>query len=190
MRKTRHIVFPWLAALLLSACAVAPKSQAPSPAAESPDAAAKGAAAPSFDWSAVTRSLAAETAQHGVEVAESTADGVRLVIPAANGFETAKARLRPALAASLSSIAPVLTRHPAVHAEILGHTDSVGREGYNMLLSRQRARAVRDFLMNAGIDAARLSADGRGETAPVADNDTPEGRSKNRRVEIRLFVPR
>ena len=187
MRTLGHILSPWLAALLLSACAVAPTSQAPD--GEREEAVAPEPAAPAVDWTAVTRSLAARTAQHGIEVTASPADGIRLIVPAANGFETAQAQLRPELAASLTDLAPVLAEHPSVHAQILGHTDSIGREGYNMLLSRKRARAVRDFLMHAGIDAARLSADGRGEAEPVADNDTPEGRSQNRRVEIRLFVP-
>jgi len=141
------------------------------------------------DWTAVAAGFSDLTTTHGVQITIEPAGGLRLMVPAANGFESASADLRPELESSLAALVPPLKARMDLNAEILGHTDSIGREGYNMLLSRQRARAVRDYLMNAGIDAMRLSADGRGETEPVADNGTPEGRSLNRRVEIRLFVP-
>jgi len=71
---------------------------------------------------------------------------------------------------------------------IAGHTDSSGEKGYNLDLSQRRADAVRDFLMENGIGAERITARGQGEEKAVASNDTAEGRRENRRVEI--FVPR
>lgn len=69
---------------------------------------------------------------------------------------------------------------------IEGHTDSIGNEAYNRALSQRRAEAVRRFLIDAEIEAGRLSARGLGESAPIAPNETREGRAQNRRVELRL----
>jgi outer membrane protein OmpA-like peptidoglycan-associated protein len=68
--------------------------------------------------------------------------------------------------------------------EVAGHADSSGNDAINAPLAEARARAVVDFLVARGVDAGRLSARGYGSTRPVADNATPEGRAKNRRVEI------
>ncbi|MBQ9705267.1 MAG: OmpA family protein, partial [Paludibacteraceae bacterium] len=73
---------------------------------------------------------------------------------------------------------------PEVKIRIIGHTDAVGSEESNQRLSEGRAAAVRADLMARGVDASRIEAEGRGETEPVADNDTEEGRSRNRRVEF------
>lgn len=76
-----------------------------------------------------------------------------------------------------------MTAHPAAEAEIEGHTDSLGSRSYNLDLSRKRAAAVRQALIDRfGIDPKRLSSEGYGPDRPVADNDDEEGRSKNRRV--------
>jgi outer membrane protein OmpA-like peptidoglycan-associated protein len=67
-----------------------------------------------------------------------------------------------------------------------GHTDSIGTDDYNQQLSEHRAEAVRDYLVQQGISADTIVASGFGKTAPVASNDTPEGRQQNRRVELVL----
>jgi outer membrane protein OmpA-like peptidoglycan-associated protein len=67
---------------------------------------------------------------------------------------------------------------------IEGHTDSTGSADFNQTLSEKRADAVRDYLVNQGLDGGSLSAQGLGMDNPVADNSTPEGRQRNRRVEI------
>jgi OOP family OmpA-OmpF porin len=79
----------------------------------------------------------------------------------------------------------ILKRHQDLEVEIAGHTDSTGSESYNQALSQRRADSVREALIAGGIDAARLSAKGYGESEPIADNDTEEGRAKTRRVEMR-----
>jgi outer membrane protein OmpA-like peptidoglycan-associated protein len=71
-----------------------------------------------------------------------------------------------------------------VNIEVAGHTDSKGSDAYNMKLSQQRAEAVRNFLISRGVAADRLTAKGYGESQPVADNATEEGRFQNRRVEL------
>jgi OOP family OmpA-OmpF porin len=68
--------------------------------------------------------------------------------------------------------------------EIEGHTDNTGTEATNMKLSAARAQTVMDFLKEQGIDAGRMKSSGKGPADPVASNDTPDGRSQNRRVEI------
>lgn len=101
-------------------------------------------------------------------------------------FDTGSARLRPESTPVLDDIRRTLEEHPELAIVIEGHTDSVGDEGSNRTLSQARAEAVVTHLTGAGIDAGRLQADGKGESQPVADNDTVEGRQQNRRVVIRL----
>ncbi len=73
---------------------------------------------------------------------------------------------------------------PVLKVEVRGHTDNVGNEAYNRTLSEARARAVMDWLFKHGVSTGRLTAKGYGKTKPVADNNSDEGRAKNRRVEI------
>ncbi|HEY6955820.1 MAG TPA: OmpA family protein [Flavisolibacter sp.] len=85
----------------------------------------------------------------------------------------------------LKEIAGVLTENPGVHVKIIGHTDSDGDDGKNLELSKRRAAAVKEALIKQfDIDPSRLQTDGMGESKPVADNKTPEGKAQNRRVEF------
>lgn len=72
--------------------------------------------------------------------------------------------------------------------KIIGHTDSVGAEAYNQQLSVRRATTVRDYLASKGVDRNLMSVSGMGESSPVADNSTKEGRAKNRRVDVKIGV--
>ena len=101
-------------------------------------------------------------------------------------FDTAKADLRPESEATLRQVLGVLEADTGLRLVIAGHTDSEGEAAYNQGLSERRARSVVAWLAGQGIDAARLSAEGLGETRPVADNATEAGRALNRRVEVRL----
>jgi OOP family OmpA-OmpF porin len=76
---------------------------------------------------------------------------------------------------------------PNLRAEIAGHTDSSGDDAYNLRLSQQRAESVLQFLASQGIERSRLVARGYGETEPVADNGSPSGRDRNRRVEFNVL---
>lgn len=105
-------------------------------------------------------------------------------------FETDQAVLTPAATLILDRVAAALLRHAKVTAEIGGHTDDVGRDGYNLKLSQRRAEAVRDYLVGKGIAADRLTAQGYGETQPKAANDSDEHRQRNRRVELKILVSR
>ncbi|MBT4162447.1 MAG: OmpA family protein [Gammaproteobacteria bacterium] len=77
-----------------------------------------------------------------------------------------------------------LQQQPNISVRIEGHTDNVGSDEYNLSLSKQRANAVRDLLINEGIRARRLTVQGYGENSPVATNDTESGRAQNRRVDF------
>ena len=99
-------------------------------------------------------------------------------------FHTASAELYEASMAGLDRLAEALQRHPMLRLEVGGHTDAVGSEQDNLLLSERRAKAVYDYLVERGVDAGRLTYRGYGESRPVADNDTPEGRAHNRRTTL------
>ncbi len=99
-------------------------------------------------------------------------------------FESGKAYIQPGARDKLGRLAQVLNRYPRTRVQIIGHTDSRGSEESNYELSRRRAQAVADILVENGVSAARIATRGEGESRPIASNDTPEGRAKNRRVEI------
>ena len=99
-------------------------------------------------------------------------------------FDFNKSTLQPASDAVLQQVADLLTKDKTLKVEVQGHTDNVGGDASNQTLSEARARAVADWLTKHGVAAARLSTHGYGKTKPVADNNSDEGRAKNRRVEI------
>jgi choice-of-anchor C domain-containing protein len=101
-------------------------------------------------------------------------------------FDTGKFELKADATNALRSLVGILGKYPRAPVVIEGHTDSVGSAQSNQVLSDNRAAAVRQWLAGNGVPASRLSTKGFGATVPVAPNDTPEGRQRNRRVEIRV----
>ena len=101
-------------------------------------------------------------------------------------FDTGKATIKFQSAEVLNQILNVLKKYPNSRFRIEGHTDSVGKKAKNMILSQNRADAVKVYLIQGGIDASRLESQGFGPEKPVADNKTKAGREQNRRVEINL----
>jgi outer membrane protein OmpA-like peptidoglycan-associated protein len=99
-------------------------------------------------------------------------------------FDTGKSDLRAPAREALAKLSGIILNYPSLQLAIEGHTDSVGSTEYNQALSEKRADTVRDYLVSQGVDASKLSAQGLGKYHPVADNGTPAGRKKNRRVEI------
>jgi outer membrane protein OmpA-like peptidoglycan-associated protein len=99
-------------------------------------------------------------------------------------FDFDKSTLKPQATQTLASIVQQLKNDPNLRADIVGHTDAVGTEQYNMGLSERRAKAVGTHMVQNGIAATRLNVSWKGETEPVASNATPEGRAQNRRVDI------
>jgi OOP family OmpA-OmpF porin len=99
-------------------------------------------------------------------------------------FDTGKATIQPASAKCLDEVAKLLKKNSAWKMQIEGHTDNVGGPEANLKLSQQRADSVRAWLVAHGVEAARLTAKGLGETKPIAENSTEDGRAKNRRVAL------
>lgn len=99
-------------------------------------------------------------------------------------FATAKYDLRPEARERLAKLSGIVLAHPGLNLTVEGHTDNVGSDAFNQTLSEQRAQSVRQYLIDQGLDAGTITAQGFGKTMPVADNSTAEGRQKNRRVEI------
>ncbi len=102
-------------------------------------------------------------------------------------FETGKAVLRPESFDALDQVFRFLENNPSIRLEISGHTDNTGSLRINQRLSRERAKAVVDWLVNKGIAPEMLNYEGYADTQPVATNDTAEGREKNRRVEFKVI---
>jgi OmpA-OmpF porin, OOP family len=99
-------------------------------------------------------------------------------------FDVGRSALKAGSQASIERIAAVLTQYPQHQIVVEGHTDATGSDELNLRLSRDRASSVRSALVAGGVDASKISAEGYGESRPVASNDTAEGRQQNRRVEI------
>jgi outer membrane protein OmpA-like peptidoglycan-associated protein len=99
-------------------------------------------------------------------------------------FETNSYYLREELYPTLDSIANYLRKETKSTTTVSGHTDNTGKESYNLELSSQRAEAVAEYLLDKGIDPERVNFVGLGSSIPIQSNDSPEGRRKNRRVEI------
>ncbi len=99
-------------------------------------------------------------------------------------FDVGKSTLKVGAQASIQRIAVVLTQYPQHQILVEGHTDATGSDEFNLQLSRDRASSVRTALVGGGVEAGRISAEGFGESRPVASNDTGAGRQQNRRVEI------
>ena len=99
-------------------------------------------------------------------------------------FDVNKATLKADLKTSLAKVAGILSVYQQFNVSIEGNTDNTGSAEHNMKLSQQRADNVKNFLVEQGIDAGRLTAKGLGMTMPIADNKTKEGRQKNRRVDL------
>jgi len=100
-------------------------------------------------------------------------------------FETNKAAIKPESGSLLEEITNVIKQNPQIkRLSIEGHTDSTGADKHNQKLSEQRAAAVRDHLVQHGVEAERLSSRGWGKSKPIGDNSTAVGREENRRVEF------
>lgn len=100
-------------------------------------------------------------------------------------FDSGSASIKPESYGVLKEIASVLSENPSISVHIIGHTDSDGDESLNQSLSQKRAEAVKTALNSQfGVDAGRMSTEGKGESAPIVDNASPDGKAQNRRVEF------
>ena len=129
--------------------------------------------------------LRAELEGTGVSVAR-IGDNITLNMPGNVTFATDSSDLSPAFFDVLNSVGKVLDEYEKTVVEVAGHTDSTGSDDYNQSLSERRARSVATYLQGQGVITERLITVGMGESRPVADNTTADGRQANRRVEITM----
>ena len=115
-------------------------------------------------------------------------EGIAVTFASGILFNTASWDVLPAGRENLRQLAQSLQRYPGTEVLIVGHTDNVGTDEYNMGLSQRRAESAKSYLVSQGIQPGRIRTAGRGETEPVADNTTEAGRQSNRRVEVAIFA--
>lgn len=130
------------------------------------------------------RELKESTAGSGIDVSEQ-GDGILLNLPDVT-FAVDSTEVSPAFQAALTKVAQSMIQYPDSLVDVYGHTDSTGSDAYNLDLSKRRADAVARYLISRGVSSARIQTQGMGESYPVADNNTAEGRGLNRRVEVKI----
>ena len=135
------------------------------------------------------RAMEQATQGTGVSVSQTADNQLKLDIPSDVSFDTNRYAIKPNLRPILDRFATTLNQNPVTTVTIIGHTDSTGTDAINNPLSVNRAAATRDYLVSRGVASSRIAIDGRGSREPVADNNTAEGRAKNRRVEIFVAEP-
>jgi outer membrane protein OmpA-like peptidoglycan-associated protein len=128
--------------------------------------------------------LAEEQERHDLEIQRLEDETLKIDVSSEISFDFGSADLKPAFMPTLKKVSEILVRYPRTVIHVVGHTDSVGSESYNMELSRHRAQSVINYFVLQDISQSRLVTVGRGESEPRASNDTEAGRQLNRRVEI------
>lgn len=133
------------------------------------------------------KELKEQTAGSGVDVSETDNGSAILVnLPDGVTFDVGSYTLKSQFRTTLDQVAQSLIQYPNSLIDVYGHTDSTGSDSFNQTLSENRARSVANYLISRGVPAARIRSQGFGETQPIADNTTADGRMKNRRVEIKI----
>jgi outer membrane protein OmpA-like peptidoglycan-associated protein len=133
---------------------------------------------------AFEKELSTERAQNQIEIERQKNEILKLTMSSEVSFDFNSATINSTFYSSLNKIAEIMKKYPKTQILIVGHTDDVGSDEYNLQLSLKRANAVADYLIAQGVEKYRLGTEGHGEIEPVADNNTPGGRAQNRRVEI------
>lgn len=132
------------------------------------------------------RQISAERDAKGMEVERLREDLLRISVSSEASFAFDRAEIKPEFKPTLNKVAGVLRDDPNVRISIIGFTDSIGTEEYNLRLSMRRAQATADYLISQGVSPSQILAKGLGEAEPRASNETEAGRAQNRRVEIYL----
>ncbi|NHZ99306.1 OmpA family protein [Massilia sp. CCM 8734] len=125
----------------------------------------------------------------GIQVSQTQDNRLKLEVPADVSFDTGRSAIKSNFRPVLERFASTLQDNPSTTVTIIGHTDSTGNDSVNQPLSVDRAAQTRDYLAARGVSPNRIMIDGRGEREPVASNDDPSGRARNRRVEIYVAEP-
>lgn len=119
---------------------------------------------------------------------ERVGEGILVTFDSGILFDVDSSTLKPVARDNLSKVVTSLEKYPGTNVVLVGHTDADGTEAYNQQLSERRAASAASFLRSEGVPASRIEATGRGETEPVASNESASGKQQNRRVEIAIFA--
>lgn len=132
----------------------------------------------------------AEEMQRDLENArvERVGEGIKITFDSGILFAVNKADLQPAAQSNLNELAVILKKYADTNVLVEGHTDSTGSEEHNMELSKRRAQSVVNYLIGNEVSGSRMSMMGYGESQPVAENESAEGRQANRRVELAIWA--
>lgn len=128
--------------------------------------------------------------QQNIPGATVTRVGEGIAVTFASGllFDFNSDAIRPDAASNLQKLASSLDKYPDTNLLIVGHTDATGDANYNQGLSERRASSAMSYLASLNVNPTRIKAVGRGETEPIADNDSDAGRAQNRRIEVAIFA--
>jgi len=121
---------------------------------------------------------------NALEIERMRDDTLKLTVDSEVSFDFGRAEIKPTFRPSLDKLANLLIKYDRTAVHVVGHTDSVGSDGFNLALSQRRADSVANYLSSNGVSRQRLRTDGRGEREPRAENSSEAGRQLNRRVEI------
>jgi outer membrane protein OmpA-like peptidoglycan-associated protein len=119
---------------------------------------------------------------------ERVGEGIKITFDSGILFDVNKATLKEMSKTDLANLADILGKYEDTNILLEGHTDDTGTEEYNLELSRLRSQSVANFLAGEGVNAARFTIMGYGESQPIADNMTEDGRALNRRVEVAIYA--
>jgi len=134
------------------------------------------------------KTLVAERDSGAINVEKLDNDILMIRMTSQTAFDVDSAEVKAGFQSTMDKISSVLVKYGKTQLAVIGHTDSSGSDQHNMKLSEQRSEAVYQYLSGQGVVKERLSFSGKGETDPIASNDTETGRSDNRRVEI-FIIP-
>ena len=119
---------------------------------------------------------------------ERVGEGIKVTFQSGILFDVDKSDIRPDAQVELTKLAEILVKYDDTDILLEGHTDSSGADDYNLALSERRSAAVKAFLVTHGVTGIRMTTMGYGESQPVADNETVDGRQANRRVEVAIMA--
>jgi outer membrane protein OmpA-like peptidoglycan-associated protein len=117
---------------------------------------------------------------------ERVGEGIKITFSSGILFDVDKSNLKDPYKGELSQLATILNKYDDTNILLAGHTDATGSDEYNLDLSRRRAGSVANYLAGQNVNRARFTTEGYGKTDPIASNETAEGRSQNRRVEVAI----
>lgn len=176
------------ATLLMAVAAIAACASTPEPAPQPSAPVEAPAPATEAGMSEAMQNQMAELRQElteaGITVTDAQGGRIKLNIPSDLSFGSGQTAIKPSFGKVLDLFAGILNKYPNTLIDVVGHTDSSGKDDLNLKISLQRAENTRDYLVEHGVAADRFITHGWGSDSPITDNKTAKGRAMNRRVEV------